>query len=244
MASATRRPAVVVERYSRRARWYHAATYLLVLLLLGTGWWLLAGQEGRPSIAARITGVSDTTLHTYAGWALTVLVAAAVTVGARAVRTFIAESVRFERGDLRWFTRWPAALITGRFQRHDGHFDPGQRVANLVMVVLLAALVGSGVGLTQVAGGPSFVWLSRIHRWSTYLITPVLGGHILIAAGVLPGYRGVARSMHAGGRLRVEVARRVWPGWLNRRLAGEDPEPAAGQQRSRGRAGGHPDTST
>lgn len=97
----------------------------------------------------------------------------------------------------------------GRFGRHEGDFDPGQRVANLVLVLLLAALVGSGIGLTQLTGGTSFVWLQRIHRWATYLVTPVLLGHILIASGVMPGYRDVARSMHLGGRLRRDVARRV-----------------------------------
>jgi formate dehydrogenase subunit gamma len=60
------------------------------------------------------------------------------------------------------------------------------------------------------------------HRWATYLITPVLLGHILIAAGVLPGYRGVARSMHLGGRLPVEVARRLWPGWLTTQTASRE----------------------
>ena len=38
-------------------------------------------------------------------------------------------------------------------------------------------------------------------------------GHVLIAAGVQPGYRGVARSMHVDGRLRAATARRLWPGW-------------------------------
>jgi cytochrome b subunit of formate dehydrogenase len=205
-----------VTRYNRRTRWFHAAVYLTVLLLLGTGWWLLTGHEGDPSPAARLTGVADTTLHTWAGWFLTGLTVVAVTLGARATRTFVRETVRVDNGDLRWFVRWPVAVFTGRFAHHRGHFDPGQRVANVVMVVLLAALVGSGVGLTLVVGGPGFVWLQRVHRWSTYLVTPVLAGHILIAAGVLPGYRGVARAMHLGGRLRAETARRIWPGWLDR----------------------------
>lgn len=215
-----------VERYSRRTRWYHAATYITVLTLLGTGWWLLTGREGQPSLAARLTGVSDVTLHTYAGWVLTGLTAVAVTVGARAARTFVVESVRVDKGDLRWFIRWPVAVVTGRFSHHRGHFDPGQRVANLVLVTLLAALVASGVGLTMVVGGAGFVWLQRVHRWATYLITPVLAGHILIAAGLLPGYRGVARAMHLGGRLRVDTARRVWPDWLDRRLAKDDNQPS------------------
>jgi formate dehydrogenase subunit gamma len=206
----------VVERYSRPARWYHALLYLTVLLLLGTGWWLATGHEGRPSIVARMTGVSDVTLHTYAGWVLAGLAAAAVTVGRRAARTFAAETLRAERGDGRWLRRWPIAALTGRFDRHEGHFDPGQRIANLVVTVLLAVLVGTGVGLVTIDGGVAFVWLQRVHRWSTFALTPVLVGHIVVASGVLPGYRGVARSMHLGGKLRIAVARRIWPGWLER----------------------------
>ena len=50
-----------------------------------------------------------------------------------------------------------------------------------------------------------------LHRWATFVVTPVIVGHIVIAAGVLPGYRGVWRSMHLGGRLPADVARRIWP---------------------------------
>jgi len=50
-------------------------------------------------------------------------------------------------------------------------------------------------------------------------VTPVILGHVLVAIGVLPGYRGVWRSMHLGGHLREETARRVWPGWTERTLS-------------------------
>ncbi|MBQ0906016.1 cytochrome b/b6 domain-containing protein [Micromonospora sp. U21] len=205
-----------VRRYSRATRSFHALTYLTVLVLLGTGWWLVAGREGQPSVAARLTGVADTSLHLDAGWALTALAASAVTLGVRATRAFLRESLRYDHGDLRWFARWPGALMTGRFARHEGHFDPGQRVANLLMVGLFVALIGSGLGLVLVTGGPWFVWLQRVHRFATYLITPVLIGHIVIAAGLPPGYRGVARAMHLGGGLPLQVAQRLWPGWLDR----------------------------
>jgi hypothetical protein len=123
--------------------------------------------------------------------------------------------------DLHWFLGWPRALFSGRFARHEGHFDPGQRIANIALVVLLAALVGSGVGMARLHGGDTFAVLAHVHRWSTYAITPVLIGHILIAAGLLPGYRGVWRSMHLGGRLDTAVARRLWPAWLERQEARE-----------------------
>lgn len=205
-----------VQRYSRRARWFHALTYLSTLLLLGTGWWLALGQEGEPSIVARATGVADTDLHVYAGWVLVALCAGVVTIGVRAALAFLRESRRYDRGDSHWFARLPGAVWSGRFARHEGRFDPGQRVANLILIVLFALLIGSGVGLILVTSGPGFVWLQRVHRMATYLITPVLIGHIVIAAGVLPGYRGVWRSMHLGGRLPAHVARRIWPGWYER----------------------------
>jgi formate dehydrogenase subunit gamma len=205
-----------VERYGRWARWFHAAVYLTVLVLLGTGWWLIFGQEGHPSPLSRLTGWPDTTIHTRVGWTLAVLIGAGLLLGFRAVRTFIAETLRVDRYDGRWLLRWPKAVFTGRFPRHEGHFDPGQRIANIAMVVLLALLVGSGVAMATLHGGPVFVWLVRVHRWSTYAVTPLIAGHILVAVGVLPGYRGVWRSMHLGGRLDRAVARRVWPGWLER----------------------------
>jgi cytochrome b subunit of formate dehydrogenase len=35
-----------IERYPRSARRFHTAIYVVTLLLLATGWWLLAGREG------------------------------------------------------------------------------------------------------------------------------------------------------------------------------------------------------
>jgi cytochrome b subunit of formate dehydrogenase len=206
----------VVERNNRRSRWFHAGVYLTVLVLLFTGWWLTLGNEGRPSPLAELFDTPDAELHTVIGWVFAGLAVLGLVLGRRAAWTLVSDSVRVRKSELRWFARWPAAVLTGRFGRHEGHFDPGQRIANVVMVVLLVALTVSGIGLVLVSGGPAFVWFNRIHRWSTYLFTPVIVGHVLIAAGVLPGYRGVWRAMHLGGRLRARDAERVWPAWYGR----------------------------
>lgn len=205
-----------VRRNSARARWTHAGVYLTGLVLLATGWWLTLGREGDPSLLAEATPWSDAEIHTATGWALTAVVFVGAVTGWRGLASLAADSVRFERGDARWFARWPAAVFTGRFAHHEGRFDPGQRLANLALLVLLAALVVSGIGLWAVSGGPAFVWFNRVHRWATFLFTPIVLGHILIASGVLPGYRGVWRAMHFGGRLRRTDAARIWPGWLTR----------------------------
>lgn len=209
-------PGSVLERHNVRTRWFHAGVYLTVLVLLGTGWWLTLGQEGRPSVLAELVDQPDTEIHLWVGWGFVAVAAAGVLLGWRAAWTVLADSVRFRRTDLRWFARWPLAVLTGRFGRHDGHFDPGQRIANLALVGLLLALTISGIGLWAVSGGPVFVWYNRVHRWSTYLVTPVILGHIVIASGLLPGYRGAWRAMHLGGRLRRATAQRLWPGWLER----------------------------
>ena len=217
MATATERRTdkQEIERFGRWARWFHAATYVAVLVLLGTGWWLLTGREGDPSPLSRLTGIPDTTIHIRIGWVFTGLVVVAGVLGVRSVVRFVAESVRFHRTDLRWFLRWPAALVTGRFASHDGRYDPGQRVLNIVLILGLAVLVVSGVGLAMLHGGPVFAVLAQVHRIATYPVTVLLAGHVLVAAGVLPGYRGVWRSMHLGGSLRHDVARRLWPTWTD-----------------------------
>jgi cytochrome b subunit of formate dehydrogenase len=202
-----------IERYGRRARWLHAAVYLTTLLLLATGLWLLVGREGQPSILARVTGVGDTRLHIWLGWALAAVAVLGLVAGVRAIPTFLRETVRHDRGDLRWFLKWPRGVFTGRFARHEGDWDPGQRIANVVIVIGLLVLIITGVGLALLNGGHLFAWLAKVHKWTAIVMTPVLLGHIVIAAGVLPGYRGVWRSMHLGGRVHKETVHRLWPAW-------------------------------
>jgi formate dehydrogenase subunit gamma len=207
---------LVVERYSRAVRWLHVGVYVTVLVLLGTGVWLLVGKEGVPSPLSRLAGIPDSRLHVWVGWAFTGLLAVGLLLGMRTAAGFVVESLRYRGSDLAWFRRWPAAMLTGRFPWHDGHFDPGQRVANLALMVAFAGVTASGIAMALLHGGPAFVWLVPVHRVSTYVLIPLLAGHILIASGVLPGYRGVWRSMHLGGRLDVAVARRLWPAWADR----------------------------
>ena len=214
MATTATRPeakADEVTRYNRPARWFHAAVYLVTTVLLITGWWLRTGHEGRPSVLADVLDTADTEVHERAGLALVAVAAVGVTVGVRAAWTFARETLRVDRGDGRWFTRWPAGAATGRFAPHRGHFDPGQRIANLVFVGSLGTLVVSGIALETLSGGPTFATMVRVHRGATYVLTAMVAGHVLVALGLLPGYRGVWRAMHLGGKVPARTVRRIWP---------------------------------
>lgn len=203
-------PSPAVVRNTRPTRWYHGATFVVTSVLLVTGWWLRAGQEGRPSALARVLDTPDTEVHRTAGWVLVGLAAAGITLGVRAAWTFARETLRVDRGDGRWFLRWPAGALTGRFRPHRGHFDPGQRLANIAFVATLGTLVVTGVAMTTLSGGPTFATMVKVHRAATYVLTALVVGHVLLVSGLLPGYRGAWRAM-VGGRVRRTTARRLWP---------------------------------
>lgn len=203
-------------RNRRAARLLHAAVYGLTIGLIYTGWWLLSGHEGRPSVIARAVRLPDTTVHPRLGWALIGVIAVGTVVWRRSTVGFLRETVTFRRSDLRWALRWPLAVFTGRFARHDGRFDPGQRVFNLAAVIGLAILAGTGIGLGIVHSGATYASLLRVHKLTTYALVPILAGHVLIACGVLPGYRGAWRAMHFGGRVPRRTAQRLWPEWVRR----------------------------
>ncbi|GAA0979891.1 hypothetical protein GCM10009555_045490 [Acrocarpospora macrocephala] len=206
-----------VQRYGRAARWFHAFVYLVMLVLLSTGWWFVLDDY-----RGHLLGLPDGDIHEWTGL-LFVLVTLGYAVGrARAARAFVRESLEREPGDGRWLAAWPRAALTGRFPRHEGHYDPGQRLANLVMLATFAVMALTGLGMLYL---PSLLLLADLHRWTTFLLTPVVVGHVLVAAGLLPGYRGVWRSMHLGGRLPRPVAARIWPGWLARQDSGKPTEP-------------------
>jgi formate dehydrogenase subunit gamma len=199
-----------VQRYGRPARWFHAVVYTIVLALLATGWWFVIDQYQNPLLG------EDTLIHETAGLLMIAIIAGYAAIRARAAWRFVRESTVREPGDLRWLAALPRAALTGRFPHHDGQYDPGQRLANVVMLATLAALAASGLGMLYLPSRSVSLLAADVHRWAAFLLTPVLLGHIVVAAGVLPGYCGVWRSMHLGGRLPRAVARRIWPGWLDR----------------------------
>lgn len=226
-------------------RLFHAATVVVVGVLLGTGWWLRTGQEGRPSLLADWLQEPDTEIHRTAGWVLLGLAGAAVTLGVRGAWTFVRETLRVNRGDGRWFLRWPLGALTGRMGTHRGHFDPGQRLLNLGVVACLGVLAVTGTAMTTLSGGETFATMVRLHRGATYVLSGLIAGHLLMVSGVLRAYRGVWRAM-VTGRVPPATSRRLWPAEApgGPRAAGErdrgdeDADPAESAADAAGHDGG------
>jgi cytochrome b subunit of formate dehydrogenase len=206
-----------VVRNGRRARWLHMLVYLSTLFLAYSGIAVLF--ESHPGLAKPLGGhVPTATSHRLVGYGLLIFAVLVAVVWWRAAGRFVASSVRFSRVDLRWLAGYPRmALAPARSQpvQHRGHFDPGQRVFNVLLVLafLVLGVTGIVMGMPERFLPSVYGWSLRIHKLATWVLVGLVAGHLLLASGLLPGYRGVWRAMHLGGRVPAATARRLWPIW-------------------------------
>lgn len=217
-------PARALPRNGRRSRLLHTLTYLSTLFLAYSG--IALFFEGHPGLSRPLGGhVPTATSHRLVGYGLLVAVLLIAVVWGRAAGRFLADSIRFSRLDARWLAGYPRlALAPGsaRPAEHRGHFDPGQRVFNVLLLLAFVVLGATGIvmGMPERFLPSVFGWSLRIHELATWVLLGLLAGHLLLASGLLPGYRGVWRAMHLGGRVPAATARRLWPHWAAARERG------------------------
>jgi len=206
-----------VLRNGRRARWLHTLVYLSTLFLAYTGIAVLL--EAHPGLSRPLGGhVPTASWHRLVGYGLLIVAVLVAAVWWRAAGRFVANSVRFSRLDLRWLAGYPRMALAPGWSEpasHRGHFDPGQRVFNLLLVLAFLVLGVTGVvmGMPERFVPSVFGWSLRIHELATWVLIGLVAGHLLLVSGLLPGYRGVWRAMHLGGRVPAATARRLWPLW-------------------------------
>jgi cytochrome b subunit of formate dehydrogenase len=210
-----------VLRNARPARRLHAGTYLVTTFLFVSGISVLG--EGHPSLETLLGGhLAAARWHRWGGYGLMAGAALMIALRPRASGRFVAESIRFNGRDLRWFVSYPAFLLRPSRNapaRHGGHFDPGQRVFNIAAVVALAGLSITGVLMSfpQAFTPATFAWSLRLHRLAMWALAAGIAGHVLVASGATAAYRGVWRAMHGDGRVSRDLAERLWPTWMERR---------------------------
>lgn len=216
-------------RNTRRVRRLHAAVYLVTAFLLYSG--ISVAGEARPVLATLIGGqAAAARWHRWVGFGLIALGLLLPLVRPRSAVRFLMESVRFRRSDVRWFRSYPAFLLAPRRHppaRHEGRYDPGQRVLNCVIVVAFTTLAVSGLVMSvpDRVTSATFAASFKIHVIATLALVVSLAGHVLVGSGLLSAYRGVWRAMHGDGRVRTDLSERLWPAWTER----EGRDPAAGR---------------
>lgn len=175
--------------------------------------------EGSPALEGLFGGhVATARWHRWVGFGLVGLALLVVILRPGTSAWFLAESVRFGRQDLDWFVRHPRFLLRpSRYAPapHDGHFDPGQRVFNVVVVVLLLALAATGAVMSfpQRFLPTAFAASLQIHRAATWMLGIAVAGHLVVVSGLFRGYRGVWRAVHWDGRVAAALGHALWPKW-------------------------------
>jgi cytochrome b subunit of formate dehydrogenase len=178
--------------------------------VLGEGWPPLESLLGGHVAAAR--------WHRWVGFGLTALGLLVAVLRSRTSAWFLAESVRFRPQDLDWFVRHPRFLLSpSRYAPapHEGHFDPGQRVFNVIVLVALLALAATGAVMSfpQRFVPAAFAASIQVHRAATWGLGIAVAGHLLVVSGVFRGYRGVWRAVHRDGRVAAALGHALWPTW-------------------------------
>lgn len=216
----------LMQRHAPAVVALHAVVGALVLGLTATGLGLLGVL---PTPLLYLLGGHEAALvwHRLLGLTLTPLLVALPVVAPRAGRRFVADATRFCRADLPWVVGFAAHLVRpGRHvvPRHEGRFDPVQRLVFALMLVALGALVVSGAALLVLPGTSITVIAAcvQVHETAGWMLVGLVGMHVLAGSGVLPTHRRVGRAM-VDGHVRAVVASRLWPAWAYRQSA---PEPA------------------
>lgn len=227
-----------LRRHGLFAQVAHGADALAVLILLVTGF--AVGGVLPEAVASGLGGhVALNGVHRELGLALSLLLVLATVLLFRRMARLVAAALYFPPRDWRW--PWNFALHLVRPSRHAvpfhaGRFDPAQRLVFLALIASLCALCASGLYLYWSPPLPPSLMgpMIRVHVVAAWVLIAALGLHLLAAIGVLPTHRHLLGAMFGSGCVPVEAARRLWPGWTARRLAGT-PDPrrvSAGAQGS------------
>ena len=194
-------------------------------------WFIISGlgiHETLTAGAIHILGghVLLVTSHRWLGYALGVVLLLTLIFRRHRLRAFLRAILSFHRSDVAWLPALVRSLVHPRratLPWHDGRFDPIQRLVFLILVGSLTLLVITGVAINFIDARSArmvFAWTLRIHLATAWVFIAAASVHIFAGIGLLPTHRGVTRAMFGDGHVKVELSRRLWPGWTDRQLEG------------------------
>lgn len=170
------------------------------------------------------------TSHRWLGYALAAAVLLTLIFQRQRLRQFIGAVLSFHRSDMAWLPGLLRSLLHPRRDTlpwHNGHFDPLQRLVFLILISSLTLLVITGVAINFIHASSArmlFVWTLRTHLTTAWVFIAAVSVHVFAGLGVLPTHRGVTRAMFGDGRIKVELGRRLWPGWTAQQLETAEPD--------------------
>lgn len=207
-------------RHSVAARVLHALNALLIIVLLVTG--LALGDLLAGSMVVMLGGHSAVNAtHQFLGLAFVMVWTGLLLVLPGGLGQLLRDTVYFCRSELRWpldflrFSLWPRHYPA---PFHDGRLDPAQRVIfiGIIAAVSLVSISGMYLYLTPPFGRLMLANAIRLHIGAAWLLIGCVCIHVAMGSGLLRTHRGILSAMFGDGRVKVTLARALWPGWARR----------------------------
>ena len=210
-------------RHSGGVRLAHLA------LAVAIAWFILSGLGIHETLSARAIHALGghvwlVTSHRWLGYGLASALLLLLIFMQRRVRAFLSAICSFQRADMAWLPALLSSIVRPQpdsLPWHGGRFDPIQRLVFLILISSLVLLVVTGVAINFIPASRArmaFVWTLRTHLATAWVLITAVGVHIFAGIGLLPTHRGVTRAMFGDGHVRIELSRRLWPGWTTRQL--------------------------
>jgi len=136
--------------------------------------------------------------HLASAGALVVGIAAIVLLGnRRSLTRSTRELSTIDALDREWLARAPAAVVKHSPQPPAGRFNAGQKLNFILVSLLLASLLVSGVGLLVTGSHPAIPALKAAHVVGAYTAALLVAGHLYMAL-INPSTRPALRGMISG----------------------------------------------
>ena len=194
------------------------------------GWLILSGLGLHESLSPRVIHVlgghvllADS--HRWLGYALGAALLLALVLLWQRLCGFLGAILSFQRSDMAWLPGLVRSFVRPRADAlpwHAGRFDPAQKVVFVILISSLVLLIATGVAINFIpvrSARMVFAWTLRTHLGSAWVFIAAASVHVFAGLGVLPTHRGVTRAMFGDGQVKLELSRRLWPGWTDRQLA-------------------------
>ena len=207
-------------RHGLGTRALHWLNALVLTVLLVTG--LALGDIFANSVVTLLGGhLAVNSVHRLLGMIFATALALLVLLLPGRFRCLLHDTTHFKRDELSWpldFLRFYLRPARHPVPFHDGRFDPLQRVilAGIIGSVVLACVSGVIIYLAPPLGQLLLAYIIRTHIVATWLLIGFLCVHILAGSGLLRTHRGIATAMFGNGRVAVDLANNLWPGWTRR----------------------------
>jgi formate dehydrogenase subunit gamma len=136
--------------------------------------------------------------HLASAGALVVGIAAIVLLGNRRALTRITRDLStIDALDREWLARVPAAVVKHRPEPPAGRFNAGQKLNFILVSLLFASLLVSGIGLLVTGSHPTSPAFKAAHVVAAYTLALLVAGHLYMAV-INPSTRPALRGMISG----------------------------------------------